>query len=366
MSEKKIKKKNIILIVLIVVLLVGACFATVTIYAKKQLSKPVFTMPDQAPVQSVTELPKDKEEICAYVNRLYEQAATADDVEGSFSTNVNLDEDIEANLKEADLSLLNFIRNGASSGISGFYTSASNVVMSKAEDFPQLEISPEAVSECTAQQGHTDESGNVTDDTFYFITLVIDPDSIDTSSFAESDIFKKIEETVAPSAKLENVEITAESRTVDIRIDRATDRILSVDTASVYSVKANTVFTDDYKALASGDEVEAAMHYKTNEHISFSYYGVKFNQPAIAVKKGDMKALPASVTVNSDATKDDYKLTFTPSEKSAVSIDNDGVMTVLENGEKEITVKMTLVYDGHTYSDQMTVYITEMEVATDG
>ena len=79
-----------------------------------------------------------------------------------------------------------------------------------------------------------------------------------------------------------------------------------------------------------------------------------------------MKALPASVTVNSEATKDDFKLTFTPSDREAVSIDEDGVMTVNVNGEKTVTVKMTLEYDGHTYTDDLTVYITEKEVSTDG
>ncbi len=366
MSQPSNNKRNIILIALIVTVLIGACFFTVTIYAKNQLNKPKFVMPEQPAAESVTELPGDKAAICSYVNRLYAAEVSADDVEGSFNTSVNLDEDIKADLKEADLSLLNFIRGGASGKIAEFYPSASNVLMTEAEDFPALEVSPEKISEYTAEQGHTDEEGNVSDDAYYFITLTVDPASLDTSSLTESDVFKKIEETLAPAAKLENVEITAESQTISVKIDRVADRILTVDTSTVYTVKADAAFTDDYKALASGESAEFTMPYKTNEHIGFSHYGAAFTQPAMAVKKGDMKALPASVTVNSEATKDDYKLTFEPSDKSAVSIDEDGVMTVNAEGEKEITVTMTLEYDGHTYTDDLTVYITEKEVSTDG
>ena len=366
MSQSNKNKRNIILIVLIVTVLIGACFGTVTIYAKKQLSKPKFVMPEQPAAQSATELPQEKAAICSYVNGLYSAAVSADDVEGSFNTSVNLDEDIKAELKDADLSLLNYIRGNASGKISEFYPSAANVLMTEAEDFPAFEATPASVTEFTAEQGHTDEAGNVSDDAYYFITLTVDPASVDTSALTEGDVYKKIEETLAPAASLENVEITAESRTVSIKIDRVADRILTVDISTVYSVKADASFTDDYKALASGESVEFTMPYKTNEHIGFSCYGATFTQPAMAVKKGDMKALPASVTVNSEATKEDYKLTFEPSDKSAVSIDEDGVMTVNADGEKEITVTMTLEYDGHTYTDDLTVYITGMEVATDG
>ena len=366
MSQSNKNKKNIVLIALIVILLVGACFATVTIYAKKQLNKPKFVMPEQPPVRSVTELPEGQDAVCSYVGRLYKEALSADDIEGSFNTSVNLDEDIKAGLKDSDLAILNYIRQGASGKVAEFYPSQSNVIMSTAEGFPELEISAADVIECTAEQGHTDEEGNVSDDAYYFITLGIDPVSVDTAAMVHSEVFGKIEETLAPAAKLENVEITTESKTVSVKIDRVYDKIVSVDTSTVYSIKADAVFTDDYKSLSQSGKVEMSMPFKTNEHIGFTCYGAKFTQPAMAVKQGDMKALPASVTVNSETTKEDYKLTFTPSEKDAVSIDEDGVMTVLQSGEKEITITMTLDYDGHTYSDEMTVYITDKEVSTDG
>ncbi len=92
----------------------------------------------------------------------------------------------------------------------------------------------------------------------------------------------------------------------------------------------------------------------------------------MAVKPDDMKSLPADVRVNSAATKEDYKLTFTPSNKQAVSIDADGVMTVSKNAlsvlcapDEIVTITMKLEYEGKTYTDELKVYITELEVETD-
>ena len=93
----------------------------------------------------------------------------------------------------------------------------------------------------------------------------------------------------------------------------------------------------------------------------------------MAVKPDDMKSLPADVRVNTAATKDDYKLTFIPSKEGVVSIDADGVMTVSKHAiealvapDDPITIEMKLDYEGKTYTDTLIVYITELEVETDG
>ena len=41
-------------------------------------------------------------------------------------------------------------------------------------------------------------------------------------------------------------------------------------------------------------------------------------------------------------------------------------MTVEENYDEPVIVTMTLEYDGHVYTDQLTVYITEMELEAEG
>ena len=71
------KTKKIIIGVIVVALLLGTCFGSLAIYAKKTLNKPKFTAPEDEPLASASELPEEKEALCAYVNSLYDNACSA-------------------------------------------------------------------------------------------------------------------------------------------------------------------------------------------------------------------------------------------------------------------------------------------------
>ena len=85
----------------------------------------------------------------------------------------------------------------------------------------------------------------------------------------------------------------------------------------------------------------------------------------MAVQKSDMKALPLDVWVNAETTKDNYKIKFDISQDGILEIDEDGVMTVIGTQKEPVTVTTVLEYAGHTYTDKLIVYATELEVKTD-
>ena len=167
------KKKSIILIALAVVLLIGICFATLSVYAKKELNKPKFTIPEEKPAVSATPLPQDVGGLCAYVNSLYENTVNADNSEGSWHTDINLEGDIVTPFASSDQSILAYIKDNAAGEVAALYPNESEVKMSGAKNAPVIRINPADVSNFTAEQGHTDEEGNVSDDGFYFISFEI-------------------------------------------------------------------------------------------------------------------------------------------------------------------------------------------------
>ncbi len=377
MSKDPQKKKTIILVVLAVVLLVGICFATLTVYAKKELNKPKFSVPEEEPVASASELPQTAEMLCAYVNSLYEKVRAADDVEGSWHTDVNLEGDIVTPFAGADQSLLAYIKDNAAGEIAGMYPNESEVRITEAENVPVIRINPADVAEFTAERGHTDENGNVSDDGYYFINFEIKPESVITEDIPESDVYAETVKKLAPVADIKESVFECEGCSYSYKIDRITDQILGVDVCKNYKVKTTAVLDPESAALlpAEQDSLIANIEfpYKTALRIGFKWYGCRFTQQSMAVKPDDMKSLPADVRVNNEATKDDYKLTFTPSNKEAVSIDEEGIMTVsrhaiekLASPDEIVTVDMKLEYDGHVYTDSLKVYITELEVETDG
>ncbi|MBR5112400.1 MAG: hypothetical protein IK097_03140 [Clostridia bacterium] len=376
MSQPMSKKKSIVLVALAIILLVGICFATLAVYAKKELNKPKFKMPEEDPVASASELPQDKEALCAYVNSLYEKALKADNAEGSWHTDVNLEGYIVTPFAGPDNSIVSYIKDNCAGEISALYPNESEVKMSEAKAAPVIRINPADVADFTAEQGHTDDAGNVTDDGFYFINFEIKPESVDTASLTESKVYTEAVKKLGDVADVVDCEFESEGCSYSFKIDRTTDEILNVDVCNNYRIKANTQLKSDFTALLPLEQnslvANIELPYKTARRISFKWYGARFYQRAMAVKPDDMKSLPADVKVNTAATKDDYNLTFTPSKEGVVSIDADGVMTVSKHAiealvapDDPITIEMKLDYEGKTYTDDLKVYITELEVETD-
>ena len=367
------KKKSILLIVIAVVLLIAICFTTLSIYAKKTLNKPKFKMPEEEPVASAAELPQDKAALCAYVNTLYEEARKADNAEGSWHTDVNLDGDIVTPFEGADQAIVSFIKDRTAGQIAAFYPVESEVKMSECENAPSIVINETDVTEFTAEQGHTDEEGNVSDDGYYFITFILDPAKADTDALTKSDVYTQAAETLSPVAEIKETQFEAERYEISYKIDRVTNQIVNVDVSNDYKVKASAVLTQDAVTLLPAEQdslfANFELPYRKALRVSFKWYGARFYQRSIALHPNDMKALPADIKVNTAATKEDYKLTFTPSDKEALSIDEDGVVTVSKTAleslaapDDTLSVKMKLEYDGHTYEDELKVYITDLEL----
>jgi len=365
MSGGKSNKKSIVSIIIIVAILIGACFATIFVYAKKTLNKPKFTPPEDEPLASVTELPETADALCAYVNSLYETARASDEAEGSWHTDVGLDGEITVSFGDADRDVLAFIKDNAAPEVAGLYPNEANVKMSGAADAPDIRVNPADVIEFTAEQGRTDEEGNVKDDGFYFITFTLTPTAIDTAAMTAGGVYAGAVEKLADAAEIKDTQFTAERYEISYKIDRVTDQIVNVDVSKDYQLKSVFTLKEAYSSLApDGGDSQIEMPYKTALRVGFKWYGARFTQRSMAVKPDDMKALPASVYVNAEATKEDFTLTFDPSDKEAVTIDEDGVMIVEKAADEPVIIKMTLEYGGHTYSDELIVYITELEVET--
>ena len=67
---------------------------------------------------------------------------------------------------------------------------------------------------------------------------------------------------------------------------------------------------------------------------------------------------------------EDFTVTYAVSDPEALEVDADGTLTVLKvhgaSATEGVTVTATLEYDGKTYTDDMIVYVTELEKATAG
>lgn len=364
MKEKKPMKKGVKIFMgtVVVVLVVALCFGCIGLYLKHEQSKPIFTPPEMEPQKSVTELPEAAADAAAYIDRLYEKMTTADDVEGDWHTDVQLGE-IATPFAEADHALVQYFREQAPGKIASFYPRAAELVMSQTQDAPAFRIDPARVLEYAAHQGEVTEEND--DSMHYYLDFTMTPDDVDMEAVQAGEVYQRIVETLSPAMTVAAVEITPTGETVNCRVDRLSDDLQSVKVTKSYQIKATVQLGTDYAALLEGGKAEVEFTYTTAEYINFNHYRLRFYQKQLVAKPDDIKALPLDVMVHSTATKEDYTLTYETSDPDAISIDETGVMTVHAAREEAITITATLDYDGHTYSDTLTLYITELEVKRD-
>ena len=365
-KEKKPMKKGlkIFLGVLVAIVVVALCMGAVGLYLIHEKNKPMFEPPEIPERPSASQLPADGDEGAAYLERLFAAMIAADDVEGAWHTDVNIGT-MTASLKEADTAVLQYIAQQAVGQLGALYPSASELVMAQSEEKPAFSLSDANITDFSASQGVLNEDEDDDDTASYYLNFTCEPAAADADAIRAGEIYQKTLELLSPALDVESFDIKATGETVSAHTDRISDDLLELKVTKDYVIDATVRLTEDYAALSEDGLVQVEFPYQTVQTITFSHYGLRFLQQQLAVRESDMKALPIFVTVHSTATKEDYKLTFDISDPEALTVDESGVMNVHAAREEAVTITATLEYDGHVYSDTMTVYVTELEVKKD-
>ena len=361
------KPLKILLGVLGVSAIIGICFLCIAIYAKKEIEKPKFSFPETVEEEPVSALPTNKNGAFEYVNGLYEKVLSADDVEGSNFTKIKIGDKIVTPLSSADETVFLRILCSSEETLGEMYLKNENVLMNKAKDFPALGFTEKDVTDFTAMRGYVDEDTAdrpTVDDGYYYITLTVNPECIDTSALEKSEIIKNIENTLSDMLKVSSFNIEAEGFEAVFKIAYYNDMLVSVELKQNLKINAAVDFINEYAPL-SDKTADVSVPYEKVTEIDFMHYGIHFTDRQTVVKKDYIEAVPLEVRVNSETTQDDFTLTFKTSKDGILDIDSDGVMNVTGTSEKPVTVTAELKYAGHTYTDTLIVYATEMEVSED-
>lgn len=369
MSAKKMNKGlKIFLVVLVIIALLGVCFGALAFYAKHEFEKEKFWLPYVPQKQSMTELPENAVDAVAYVNRLYAEAVVSDEAEGSWRTDVDLGGELTVDLPEADAELIRYIRDGAAGKIAPLYPSASGVLMKDAQDAPEISLNAGDVLDYPVDRETVYNRDGTYKSDEYVIEFVVDPASVDAAALENGETAEGIKALLADALTAESVKVTPESVNMKFTIDRLTDHLLSVEIVNTYKIAASVRFTPAYAAL-SADAVNAEIPYKTTKHIDFKWYGARFLEGDITVRHDDIKTLPVVVSVDDeDVQGEDFTLEFTSTAPDILSVDQECVLHMHGRHDKDdpITVTMTLEYKGHTYTDEINVYVSDLDTVKTG
>ena len=381
MSKKKLSKKlKVLLIILIVLVLLGVCFLAVAIYARSEFNKERSWLPPKLPVQkaSVTELPDNIHDAYEYAMRLYDEALHAEAVEGSWHTDVNLGGDMTLPFSDADNAIVSLIRDSAAGPVQNLYPHVSGVKMTeeKAEDLPVINLKESDI--LAYNYDHYDpkdvfnRKGEYLFDT-YELVFKIDPSFENADEIRHGAVYEGICDLLKDAMVVNDIDLDVHDVEIRFRIDRLTDRIDSVDVSRSYSVKADITLTEAFADLLPDESksTSVTLPYKATEHVSFMWYGLRFIEDYLEQKPDDIITMPLEIHVNSKAVQgEDFTVTYTVSDPGTMEIEEDGSTTILkvsDTSETEgIKVTATLDYEGKSYTDEMIIYITELDQTTAG
>ena len=378
MSKPMKKSTKAVLATLIALTLLGTCFICVGIYAKMEFQKertwlPIVPLTQQA---SVTELPDNAHDAYAYVMQLYNEAVRSDCAEGSWRTDVDLGGDVQWPFSEADNAMIDEIRNQAAWAVQALYPTVYNVKMSEeaAGDIPVIGLKEEDILEYPYDAGSVfNRKGEYRSDT-YEIVFKAEPAAETADDLRESDVYKGVCDALKDALTVNGAGLEVQGIEFRFRIDRLRDQLKNVEITRVCTVTADVSLTDAYGALAQSDGAKrftVTLPYKTTEHIDFMWYGLRFTEDYLEQQPDDMITMPLDVYVNSAAVQgEDFTLTYEISDPATLEIDKDAVLTVHKTNAVSATegihVTGVLTYEGKTYTDEITIYVTDMEKTTTG
>ena len=376
MSKPMKKGVKITLILLIVIVLLIACFISVAIYARIEFQKErTWFPPEFSPQQaSVTELPDNIHDAYTYVMKLYNETVNSDVTEGSWHTDVDLGGDVELPFREADKKVFDEIRSETAGKLRALYPDINSVKMSEedADEVPEVNLEESEILEYIYDPAAIFNRKGEYNSNTYELVFKVSPAFEKTEDILQSDVYKAICEELKDALTINSAKIDVKEVEIRFRVDRLTDQLLSVEIMRFSDVTADVTLTEAYSALLeNGDRLTVTLPYRATEHIDFMWYGLRFTDDFLEQKPNDITPLPLDVHVNGAAVRgEDFDIEFEISHPETLTIDDDLVMTINRvndiSGTEGVTITATLLYEGKTWSDDLTVYITEMDKTTTG
>ncbi|MBR3422865.1 MAG: hypothetical protein IKG80_00075, partial [Clostridia bacterium] len=376
MSKPMKKGVKITLILLIVIVLLIACFISVAIYARIEFQKErTWFPPEFSPQQaSVTELPDNIHDAYTYVMKLYNETVNSDVTEGSWHTDVDLGGDVGLPFREADKKVFDEIRSETAGMLRALYPDINSVKMSEedANEVPEVNLEESEILEYIYDPAAIFNRKGEYNSNTYELVFKVSPAFEKTEDILQSDVYKAICEELKDALTINSAKIDVKEVEIRFRVDRLTDQLLSVEIMRFSDVTADVTLTEAYSALLeNGDRLTVTLPYRATEHIDFMWYGLRFTDDFLEQKPNDITPLPLDVHVNGAAVRgEDFDIEFEISHPETLTIDDDLVMTINRvndiSGTEGVTITATLLYEGKTWSDDLTVYITEMDKTTTG
>lgn len=364
------KKKKALLIAAGLVLLIAICSVSLYFYAKNEINKPKFIVPENKKSAAV-EIPNDSPGIMSYVEELYNKSFT-DEVTVSKSVNLNIpDDSIVSQLSESDNKIAVMVKNQYLNYLHSLYKEFENIPGDKVENIRPLDFEVgDLEGNASMTEGKTDDKGNVSDENYYFFDVPVkgidypvfnDKSSGRYKTFAIEEnkhVYDDLQKEIKNLGEVYSDHFEVISGGVSGKIDKFRNKLLNISISHTYKCCFTFQFDNEFITLGC---VDFELTYTVTENYTFNWYGAYFTDEYVYINEGDEKALPLNISVGEGK----YKLVLKSSDDKKVTVNDEGLIdaVAVTDKDKPVVIDMSFEYNGYKYSGKCYVTVTDLEIS---
>lgn len=147
-----------------------------------------------------------------------------------------------------------------------------------------------------------------------------------------------------------------------LQVNSKTSEIISLEIKRSYSLSCVATFTNTLSEIGS---VSLSMAPEFSERYDFSFAGISIEEDIKTLDKNGYDTLSVIPRTEENLAEDEYSLSFSSSDESVATVDENGQVTAVSESEKPAVITVTLNYLGKTFTDSCPVYVvTPVEKVT--
>lgn len=372
MSKKHGKKTQFLLFGLCSLIAMAVCAAVLVATVRSVEKSESITA--EYETQSKTQLTANKQALLNYINSLTQTASDNKFIKANIYSDVSVDDSTitvkkaDGTVSESDKALIVYAKNKMMPQIDLYYPEDITGVFGTVNpDLPVIDFSADSITDCFYTVGEADENGNpvydsesgeLIDSDCYFLTFNLNSDEtesiVNLFNLNEKDkIVNRFLDDTKSEMTADNYKVSAQKLSVKAKINRITDEIVWIELEKIYTVTADVMFKGE---LAVFGKKNISFDYKVTEKAEYFYAGIRFAEDSVTVAPDAEAMLSVNAVIENDS---DYKVSFTSSDSSVVTIDEMGYIKGIKSSDEPVTITVTLEYLGEIFTDECTVNVTE-------
>lgn len=337
-------KAKVAMLICIPLIVIVICSAVIVVTVRKMEDTPGSTKP-QPTAQPVMTAPKSEADASVQANDLLSSILNTTDAQTVCSTSVSVDI-VNSNLTESRKHLLDFAAGKMGGAIAGGFYNDGNYSSAYGS---ANKLTDGILPAKNAKVAFTEEE----DGTFSY--LFPTAEGFD-GLFAPSDetmagcVAEKIKEYF--SADECYAKVNKDATWVSLTADPMTGKLDSVAKVRTFTAEISFRIND-------GETTKITAQITVTGTIDVSFAGIEIEQDIIEIHKNGYEELAVKANVDENASQEDFSVSFVSSDPSVCTVSDNGMIEAVSVSDSPVTVTVTLVYLGKTYTDSCLVYVTE-------